>query len=119
MASVATVEAGKSFKCGGRKPPPQWKIDLILEGRQRGIPANKLAKQYRVGKATIQRLEERADAKRVSSKMSGPLGAQYRISYTWYKIKGNLVFYWWEEFQEWISSTMEPSELRREGERVV
>ncbi|MEW8420256.1 MAG: hypothetical protein AB2669_16620, partial [Candidatus Thiodiazotropha endolucinida] len=78
-----------------------------------------LATSYRVGKATIQRLEERADAKRVSSKMQGPLGAQYRISYTWYKVKGNLVFYWWEEFQEWISSTMEPSELRREGERVT
>lgn len=90
----------------------------ILADRKSGMSIRQAAEKYHVGTATVKRIGARAREGTLPKPMYGPLGAQYRISYTWYKVKGNMVFYWWEEFQEWISSTMEPSELRREGERV-
>ena len=49
-----------------------------------------------------------------------PPGAQYLVSgVTWYKIKNRVVFTWWNEAQEWVSTRgRTASEVRREGVRV-
>jgi hypothetical protein len=106
-------------KKGGRPRIPVDVVNQILSDRKKGVPFTRISKKYHVAKATIQRIEEREKKKEPVKHMTAPTGAQYRISYTWYKVKGNMVFWWWEQFQEWISTRgITPSELARDGERV-
>ncbi|PUB87049.1 MAG: hypothetical protein DBP02_02050 [gamma proteobacterium symbiont of Ctena orbiculata] len=102
---------------GGSPQIPDHIRKEIYTARQEGVMVKTIAEQYGICRPTVRRILNEEKAKQ--ARRIGPLGATHVIGHTWYKIKGNLVFYWWSEMQEWWRSTITPSELRRDGERVV
>jgi transposase-like protein len=112
------AERWPKIKRGGKNRIPDAVSREIVKARHIGVSVSELTEKYRISKESVYRIIRRGERRAEVDGFGKPKGAEYVLDYVFYKIKGKLVFAWYGDIQEWISSTISAKRILRYGDPV-